>query len=326
MMMTARNESPRNSRGRHASIARCLCPHRLDAGCAGRRACDAARPDPCCVAPNRCCRWLRPPVQVLPRWGGFYVGGHVGCGVGSMNFAKSTQPLIAHMLRELQVEVREQCLGLAKCSARAIRGPPARRLHRLQQPVGGRDPRRRLQLEHGQLSRSTAPDIADHAASPRRRAASPTTMTLTGNAASMQITDYGTLRARAGVELGQLPALCRHRRRSRTRRRLSLRYRARHRDRTQSDRPPRPDHHAVLLHRERDRSRRRDLRLVAERRPRRHADAERVPARRIRIRELPTDLEHQFEHQHRPRSASASSSDQRKQDSSPLMPASLRPP
>lgn len=36
-----------------------------------------------------------------PQWGGFYAGGQLGYGFASVDFAQSTQPLIAHMLREL---------------------------------------------------------------------------------------------------------------------------------------------------------------------------------------------------------------------------------
>lgn len=38
------------------------------------------------------------------RWSGFYAGGHVGYGYASMDFATSTQALVAHSLRELALE------------------------------------------------------------------------------------------------------------------------------------------------------------------------------------------------------------------------------
>jgi len=39
-----------------------------------------------------------------PRWSGFYAGGQVGFGVASVDFDRSTQSLVAHMLRELALE------------------------------------------------------------------------------------------------------------------------------------------------------------------------------------------------------------------------------
>src|ERR1700682_4536882 len=40
----------------------------------------------------------------LPRWSGFYVGGQVGYGVASMDFSGATRDLIAHMLRNTQLQ------------------------------------------------------------------------------------------------------------------------------------------------------------------------------------------------------------------------------
>jgi len=40
----------------------------------------------------------------FPRWSGFYFGGQVGYSDGSANFANATQPLLSYSLRELQLE------------------------------------------------------------------------------------------------------------------------------------------------------------------------------------------------------------------------------
>src|SRR5262249_8856476 len=45
-----------------------------------------------------------PAAPVRPRWGGAYVGGQLGYGNAGVDFSGTTQPLIAHMLRELALE------------------------------------------------------------------------------------------------------------------------------------------------------------------------------------------------------------------------------
>jgi opacity protein-like surface antigen len=142
-----------------------------------------------------------PPVPVLPMWAGFYVGGHVGWGVSNMNFAGATQPLVAHMLRELQVEYENQVSAwqvLGKGDTRSASGgffigynnawegmiigvdfTWSKVNYFLEAPVA---PISRVTV--------TSNDIAY-------------AMTVTGTA-NMQITDFGVLRVRAGVDLGNV--------------------------------------------------------------------------------------------------------------------------
>jgi opacity protein-like surface antigen len=142
-----------------------------------------------------------PPVQVLPRWGGFYVGGHVGWGVSSMNFAGSTQSLVAHMLRELQVESENRVSAwqvLGKGDTRSAAGGFFIGYNNLWEGM----------IIGVDFSWSKVNYFLNAPDTPITRVTATSSniayaMTLPGTA-NMQITDYGVLRARAGVELGNV--------------------------------------------------------------------------------------------------------------------------
>ena len=132
------------------------------------------------------------------RWDGFYVGGQVGYSVASLNFATSTQELVAHMLRELALESVAQVstwqvLGKADVGAGSYGGFIGYNIGWENLILGFE-----LNYSHTDLS-------ADAPVSPITRvtAANGNTylITVTGGA-SMRITDIATVRARAGFEIG----------------------------------------------------------------------------------------------------------------------------
>jgi opacity protein-like surface antigen len=141
------------------------------------------------------------PVQVLPRWGGFYIGGQAGMGIGSMDFARTTQPLAAHMLRELMVESEN---GV---SAWEVLGKGDTRSASLGGFIGFNNTWEGM-IIGVDFNWSRMNYSLDAPGSPLSRVTTTSTdiayaMTLTG-AASMRITDFGTLRVRAGVDLGNV--------------------------------------------------------------------------------------------------------------------------
>lgn len=142
-----------------------------------------------------------PPVPVMPRWAGFYVGGHVGMGIGSMNFADTTQPLVAHMLRELRVESENQVSAWKVLGKGDTRSPSGGFFigynNAWEQMIIGVD-----------FSWNKVNYFVNAPDTPISRVTATTNnlvyaMTVSGNA-NMQITDFGVLRVRAGVDLGNV--------------------------------------------------------------------------------------------------------------------------
>jgi outer membrane immunogenic protein len=134
----------------------------------------------------------------VPRWSGFYVGGQVGWGIASMNFATATQDLVAHELRNLALEDQQhpsqwQVLGKADTGTGSIGGF-------LGYNIGWE-----CLILGVELNYSHTNFTADAPLSPLTRVTSANGLVylvnLTGSA-SMHITDYGTLRARAGYVTG----------------------------------------------------------------------------------------------------------------------------
>jgi opacity protein-like surface antigen len=142
-----------------------------------------------------------PPIPVLPMWAGFYVGGQIGWGVSNMNFAGTTQPLFAHMLRELQVESENQVSAwqvLGKGDTRSASGGFF---------IGYNNAWEGM-IIGVDFTWSKVNYFLDAPVTPIARVSSTSTdiayaMTLTGTA-NMQITDFGVLRVRAGVDLGNV--------------------------------------------------------------------------------------------------------------------------
>lgn len=141
------------------------------------------------------------PAPVLPRWAGFYVGGHVGMGISSMDFAETSQPLVAHMLRELQVENEN------KVSAWQIFGKGDTRSPSGGFFIGYNNPWEGM-IIGVDFTWNKVNYYLDAPVTPIRRVTATTTnlaydMSLAGSA-NMQITDFGVLRVRAGVDLGNI--------------------------------------------------------------------------------------------------------------------------
>lgn len=142
-----------------------------------------------------------PPVVVMPRWAGFYVGGQLGMGIGSMNFADATQPLIAHMLRELQVESENKVSAWKVLGKGDTRSPSAGFFIGYNNAWEG-------MIIGVDFTWSKVDYFVNAPVTPITRVTATTSniayaMTLTG-AANMQITDFGVLRARVGVDLGNV--------------------------------------------------------------------------------------------------------------------------
>jgi outer membrane immunogenic protein len=138
---------------------------------------------------------------VMPRWAGFYVGGQVGMGIGSMDFADTTQPLVAHMLRELLVESEN------KISAWQVLGKGDTRSASVGGFVGYNNPWEGM-IIGVDFNWSRMNYSLDAPVSPIGRINTTSNgytyaTTLTGSG-FMRITDFGTLRVRAGVDLGNV--------------------------------------------------------------------------------------------------------------------------
>jgi outer membrane immunogenic protein len=138
---------------------------------------------------------------LYPRWAGFYVGGQAGMAIASFNFADATQSLVAHELRELALENDDhpslwQVLG--KGDTRSVSyGGFVGYNNSWEGMIIGVD-----------FNWSRINSWLDAPVSPISRVAAPSNgllyaTTITG-AASMRIIDFGVLRVRAGVDLGNV--------------------------------------------------------------------------------------------------------------------------
>jgi outer membrane immunogenic protein len=133
-----------------------------------------------------------------PRWSGFYAGGQVGYGAASVDFSGATRDLIGHMLRNTQLQNEQvpsewTVLGKTSTGAGSFGGF-------LGYNIGWEGVILGVELNYNHTNFSTSAPVfpigrvvavgsnVDH-------------VQLIGSA-SMRITDYGTLRARAGYEVG----------------------------------------------------------------------------------------------------------------------------
>jgi outer membrane immunogenic protein len=143
-----------------------------------------------------------PPMgPVVSRWAGFFAGGQVGMSLASVDFSSATQSLVAHELRELALEndnhpSRWQVLGKGDTRSVAIGGF-----------VGYNNPWECM-IIGVDFNFSRINSFVDAPVSPITRVAAPSNgllyQTTINGAASMRILDYGVLRVRAGVDLGNV--------------------------------------------------------------------------------------------------------------------------
>jgi outer membrane immunogenic protein len=136
----------------------------------------------------------------LPRWSGFYVGGQVGYGVASMDFSHATQDLVAHELRTTALENEQQlstwtALGKTDRSSASFGGF-------LGYNIGWDGVILGFELNYSRTNLAAdAPNAPIH----RVAAAGGNVYDVTvAGSASMRVTDFGTLRARAGFEVGNV--------------------------------------------------------------------------------------------------------------------------
>jgi opacity protein-like surface antigen len=139
-----------------------------------------------------------PAAPTYPRWSGFYVGGHVGYGMANIDFSKSTQSLLAFVLRELALENEQhvstwKVLGAKDTHSSSFGGFVGFNSQWDDVMLG-------LDLQYGKSSFS-----ATATASPisRRTSAGGNVydVTITG-AASMNVHDWGSVRVRGGYIMG----------------------------------------------------------------------------------------------------------------------------
>jgi outer membrane immunogenic protein len=133
-----------------------------------------------------------------PRWSGFYVGGQVGYGVSSVDFSTGTRDMIAHMLRNTELQAEQvpsdwTVLGKTSTGTGSFGGF-------LGYNIGWECVILGFELNYNHTNLSTsAPSF------PIGRVvtvgSNSDAVTLDGSA-SIRITDYTTLRARAGYEFG----------------------------------------------------------------------------------------------------------------------------
>ena len=133
-----------------------------------------------------------------PRWSGFYIGGQVGYGVAGADFVGSTSDLVAHMLRNSQLEAEQfpstwTVLGRSQTGSSSWGGF-------LGYNIGWECLILGVELNYSRTHFSAGSPVF-----PIERVVSVGSnnddVTITGSA-SMHITDYGTVRMRAGYETG----------------------------------------------------------------------------------------------------------------------------
>lgn len=138
-----------------------------------------------------------PPIRSY-RWSGVYVGGHAGYGNANMDFSKATQPLIAHMLRGTALESegnvsRFEVLGKTSTGS-AVYGGFIGFNSQWEDVVIG-----------AEVNYNLASISSDAPVFPVGRGTTAGgsfySYDITGSG-SMKITDYGTLRGRAGYVMG----------------------------------------------------------------------------------------------------------------------------
>jgi opacity protein-like surface antigen len=136
---------------------------------------------------------------IYSRWDGFYAGGHVGYGFANMNFATSTQDLVAHELRLLALE-NEQHVSTWQVLGQANTHSPSGGVF-LGYNIGWECVILGFEANYNRLNVATA----DAPMAPIERL-----VTAGGNvydvkvagSASMRLMDFATLRTRAGYEVG----------------------------------------------------------------------------------------------------------------------------
>ncbi len=139
-----------------------------------------------------------PGTPAYPRWEGFYGGGQLGYGIAHIDFSQATKSLIAYSLRVTALEAEVQpseweVLGKSDTHVSSIGGFVGYNSQWDDVILG-------LELNY---SRSAFSAIASNTPISRRTSAGGNTydVTVTG-AASMNVTDFGTVRGRAGWIMG----------------------------------------------------------------------------------------------------------------------------
>jgi outer membrane immunogenic protein len=129
-----------------------------------------------------------------PRWSGFYAGGQIGYGAGTFDFRNSTRDLIAHELRNTQLLSQQRPSEWEVLGQNSTRGTSFGGF--LGYNIGWECLALGFELNYSASNFSTSATV-----SPIGRVvavgSNNDTVLLTGSS-SMNITDYGTLRARAG--------------------------------------------------------------------------------------------------------------------------------
>jgi outer membrane immunogenic protein len=133
-----------------------------------------------------------------PRWSGFYVGAQAGYGVAGTNFLTSTNDLAAHMLRNSELESEQSpstwsVLGSSQTGSASLGGF-------LGYNIGWESCILGVEFNYSRTHfSSSSPEF------PIERVVSVGSniddVTMSGSA-SMRITDFGTVRMRAGYEVG----------------------------------------------------------------------------------------------------------------------------
>jgi outer membrane immunogenic protein len=138
------------------------------------------------------------PAPQLLKWSGFYAGAHVGYGFASMDFSRTTQTLVSHMLRELLLESEQHpslwgVLGKTDAGGASAGGFIGYN-NRWEDVILG------FELNYSRVSHHADAPVSEI-----------TRVTATSNGlvylvnliggASMHITDLATIRARAGVQV-----------------------------------------------------------------------------------------------------------------------------
>jgi len=133
-----------------------------------------------------------------PRWSGFYIGGQAGYGVAGLDFVNSTTDLVAHMLRDSELETEQRpenwtVLGRNQTGSFSFGGF-------LGYNIGWESVILGAEFNYNRSHFSASSPMF-----PIERVVgvggNTDDVTITGRA-SMNITDYGTVRMRAGYETG----------------------------------------------------------------------------------------------------------------------------
>jgi outer membrane immunogenic protein len=137
--------------------------------------------------------------SAYPRWDGFYFGGQLGFGVASIDFSRTTQPVVGYLLRETALENEQHPSNWAVLGKSDVTGASFGGF--VGYSTGWESLILGFEFNYSWSNMTTAAPTATISRSTSTSNGLNYFVTVTGDA-SMRIIEYGTLRARAGFDAG----------------------------------------------------------------------------------------------------------------------------